>query len=228
MPKLMPVSLPRITLRLGIAAIVVVAVGACATTLHKPSTFLSPYNKLRTTSLKNVAAYRAPSFDPKAYGPVTLTPTKLHSATKRLADLGAELQQEVLHAADDAMASWLVAGASGGSKSLLARAAITDVDTPNRTLNIVSSLLLGPLTSGGASVELEVTDASSGDAMLAATCTERGSVIWQFTGAYSVLAHAKHAIAECMRHFERLYKHPSIDPPSVDARESPTPGKVSP
>jgi Protein of unknown function (DUF3313) len=179
---------------------------ACATSVEKPSGFLSDYNALRPSALENVALYRAPGFDPDAYGQVRLTPTQIYGPSARLRKLDPELQKEVLAQADKEMNARLLAGAGGGTKALIVRAAITDVDTPNRALNVATSLLLGPVTSGGASLEVEVVDEQSSAILIAATCTERGSVLRQFTGAYSRLAHAKHAISECLKRFEKAYR----------------------
>jgi Protein of unknown function (DUF3313) len=193
-----------------------VFLGACATSVTKPSGFLSDYSALRPSAFENVALYRAPGFDPGAYGQVRLTPTQVVAPSARLQKLDPELQKELLAQSDKEMNARLRPGAGGGTRALIVRAAVTDVDTPNRALNVATSLLLGPMTSGGASLEVEVVDEQSSAVLVAATCTERGSVLRQFTGAYSVLAHAKHAISECLQRFERAYRTaPGAPPPTA-------------
>jgi Protein of unknown function (DUF3313) len=179
---------------------------ACATPVTRPSGFLSDYKALRPSAFENLALYRAPGFDPGAYGQVRLTPAQVHGPSARLRELDSASQKEVVAHVDKEMNSRLRAGDGGGSRALVVRAAVTDVDTPNRALNVATTLLLGPMTSGGASLEVEVVDEQSSAVLVAATCTERGSVLRQFTGAYSVLAHAKHAISECLQRFEKAYR----------------------
>jgi Protein of unknown function (DUF3313) len=179
---------------------------ACSTPVTKPSGFLSDYSALRPSAFENVTLYRAPGFDPQTYGQVQMTPTQVYGASKRLTELAPELQKEILAHTDKEMASRLPIGVRTGTKALKVSAVVTDVDTPNRALNVATTLVLGPVTSGGASVEVEVVDGQSGVVQFAAACTERGSVLRQFTGAYSVLAHAKYAISECIQRFEQAYR----------------------
>jgi Protein of unknown function (DUF3313) len=179
---------------------------ACATTISPPSGFLPNSNALRPSAFENVALYRAPGFDPLAYGHVRLTPSQVYAPSARLRELDIELRQEVLTHLDKELSSRILPGVSGNTKALTVRAVVTDIDTPNRALNVATTLVVGPMTSGGASVEVEIVDENAGTVMFAATCTERGSVLWQFTGAYSVLSHAKYAISECVQRFEQAYR----------------------
>jgi Protein of unknown function (DUF3313) len=189
---------------------------ACSTPATKPSGFLADYKTLSPSAFENVSLYRAPGFDPQTYGQVQMTPTHVHGPSTRLRELDPELQKEILTHADKEMASRLLIGVRSGTKTLMVRAAVTDVDTPNRAVNVATTLLLGPVTSGGASMEVEVVDGQSGVVQVAAACTERASVLRQFTGAYSVLAHAKHAISECVQRFEQAYRaQPSDGSPSA-------------
>jgi hypothetical protein len=190
---------------------------ACATSVTRPSGFLSDYNALRPSAFDNVALYRAPGFDPRAYGQVRVTPAQIYGPSARLRELDPELQKEVLTQTDKEMNARLRAGV--GPRALIVRAAVTDVDTPNRALNVATSLLIGPTTSGGASLELEVVDEQSSAVLVAATCTERGSVLRQFAGAYSVLAHAKHAISECLQRFEKAYRAEPLAGPATAPRD---------
>ncbi len=185
---------------------------ACATTVTKPSGFLPDSNALRPSSFENVALYRAPGFDLRAYGKVRLTPSQVYAPSARLRELDIELRQEALSHFDKELASRILPGVPGNAKALVVRAALTDLDTPNRALNVATTLVIGPMTSGGASVEMEIIDEGAGTVMFAATCTERGSVLWQFTGAYSVLSHAKYAISECVQRFEQANRaNPTIN-----------------
>jgi Protein of unknown function (DUF3313) len=179
---------------------------ACATTVSKPTGFLSDSNALRPSELENVSLYRAPGFDPRAYGRVRLTPSRVYAPSERLRELDPALRQEVLAHFDKELSSRILPGVRSNTNALVVRAVVTDVDTPNRALNVATSLLIGPTTSGGASVEIEIVDEGSGAAMLSATCTERGSILWQFIGAYSILSHAKYAISECVQRVEQAYR----------------------
>jgi Protein of unknown function (DUF3313) len=201
---------------------VYVAVGAsalvcaCSTPITKPSGFLSDYKTLSPSAFENVSLYRAPGFDPQVYGLIQMAPTQVQGPSTRLRELDPGLQKEILVHTDKEMASRLIIGVRSGTKTLMVRAAVTDVDTPNRAVNVATTLLLGPVTSGGASMEVEVVDGQSGVVQVAATCTERGSVLRQFTGAYSVLAHANHAISECVQRIEQAYRGlPSDGSPSA-------------
>jgi Protein of unknown function (DUF3313) len=179
---------------------------ACSTPVTKPAGFLSDYKTLSPSAFENVSLYRAPGFDPQTYGQVQMIPTQVHGSSARLRELDPVLQKEILTHTDKEMASRLLIGVRSGTKTLMVRAAVTDVDTPNRAVNVATTLLLGPVTSGGASMEVEIVDGQSGVVQIAAACTERGSVLRQFTGAYSLLAHAKHAISECIQRFEQAYR----------------------
>jgi Protein of unknown function (DUF3313) len=195
---------------------------ACSTPVTKPSGFLSDHKTLSPSAFENVSLYRAPGFDPQMYGQVQMTPTQVHGPSTRLRELDPGLQKEILIHTDKEMASRLLIGVRSGTKTLMVRAAVTDVDTPNRAVNVATTLLLGPVTSGGASMEVEVVDGQSGVVQVAAACTERGSVLRQFTGAYSVLAHAKHAISECIQRFEQAYRTQPSDIPASVPRATPT------
>ena len=193
-----------------------VFVCACSTPVAKPSGFLSDYKALSPSAFENVSLYRAAGFNPQMYGQVQMTPTQVHGPSTRLRELDPGQQKEILTHADKEMASRLLIGVPSGTKRLMVRAAVTDVDKPNRVVNVATTLLLGPVTTGGASMEVEVVDGQSGVVQIAAICTERASVLRQFTGAYSALAHAKHAISECVQRFEQAYREqPSEGSPSA-------------
>ena len=103
----------------------------------------------------------------------------------------------------------LLAETRGGTKALTVRAALTNIETPNRALNVATTLLIGPLTTGGASLEIEILDTQSGVVQVAATCTERASAFMQLAGAYSVLAHTKYAISQCIDRIEQGFRMPA-------------------
>jgi hypothetical protein len=77
------------------------------------------------------------------------------------------------------------------------------VATPNRALNVVTSSLVGSHISGGASLEMSMTDESSGKIIFAASCNENAKAIRQFTDSYSVVPHTKYAIEKCIQQFEK-------------------------
>jgi hypothetical protein len=88
-------------------------------------------------------------------------------------------------------------------RKLRVRAAISHIETPNRWLNWSTTLLVGPVTRGGGSLEVELSDAATGELLVAATCSERGSLL--SFDAYTMMGHARVAITECMKRFEQAY-----------------------
>ncbi len=179
------------------------ALGACTALTPNQSGFLPAEVVLKPTAVENFLVYRPNYFDLSLYGTTRALAAQVYSQSARLIELDPSLQKELLQEIDLKTTAKLVNVSKGGKGTLVLRIALTDVATPNRALNVFTSLLVGPLTSGGASLEMSMTDESSGEIMFAASCTENASAIRQLTGSYSVIPHAKHAIEKCIQQFEK-------------------------
>ncbi len=94
------------------------------------------------------------------------------------------------------------------------RAAITDFDAPNVAMNVVMALVLVPLSTGGASMEFEVSDAATDQRLLAMTCSDAGSVTtWQgMKDAFGRLDHAKAALDACTQRLAMHWHGPTWTP----------------
>ena len=86
------------------------------------------------------------------------------------------------------------------------RVAVTELQTPNRAVNAMTTLLVGPVTTGGASLEFEAVDLRTGRRVAAASCFERGNVIKEFAGSYTLLGHAKAAITNCIERIDSAWR----------------------
>jgi hypothetical protein len=146
--------------------------GGCASMSNHSSGFLDNYTHLKPdpkdshrlvyerTDWKK-AGYTSVLIEPAV---VRLTPDDQNKiSAKEIADLAAY--------SDKAMAKafakeWkIVTVAEPGT--LRIRSAITGVDTSNPALNVVTSLVICPVDNGGASVEYEIRDATSGEQLVA-------------------------------------------------------------
>jgi Protein of unknown function (DUF3313) len=189
--------------------VITISLGACALPLAPRSEFMSNLVILKASEFENVALYREPGFDPADYETRRVAPALMLAPAERLRDLAQVQQQEILAAIDNEIALRFIPRLKGETsnnlKVLIIQAVLTDVQTPNRALNVFSTFFLMPISSGGASLELEVIDEHSRILKFAATCSERGSVFRQFIGAFSLLAHSKHAISECVRRIGLAY-----------------------
>jgi Protein of unknown function (DUF3313) len=185
---------------------ITLALSACSTLIPNQSGFVPPNIGLKSTEVENFLVYKAPNFDLGNYGQLRALPSEIYAPSARLIDLETSLQKELLQEIDLKVAAQLVDVTKLGTRTLVLRIALTDVATPNRALNVVTSLLIGPLTSGGASLEMLMTDERSAEVVFAATCVENASVIRQFTGAYSVISHAKYAVGKCIQQLEKAIK----------------------
>lgn len=186
----------------------VVALAGCAAPPTTRSGFLKDYAALRPGTFENVLIYKAPGYELQRFAGVNVTPARYEGTSKGWQELEPALREEILRHVDSEIASHIrQAPVPGDSRPMLnLRAAITDVEMPNRMLNMATTLLLGPLTRGGAALEVELADANTGQVLLALTCAERGHVLWDSLDAYTLLGHARIAVTECIRRFEAAYQ----------------------
>lgn len=190
------------------ALAIALATASCAAPPQRQSGFLKDYSVLGKSSYENVLLYRAPAFDPTAYSKVALEPARITGDTPELRALAPELKRDILAHIDKELAQRVAArGATSlaEGKTLRVRAAISEVETPNRAVNWATTLLVGTVTRGGASLEVELSDASTGELLVAATCSERGHPLWDQFDGYTLLGHARLAVTECMKRFEQAY-----------------------
>jgi hypothetical protein len=162
---------------------------------------LFDYSKLKPTQIENYSLYRADQFNRAAYAAVITASPIVSSKSSNIQKLSSDMQSELLNQVESETKALILKSSVVGSKALIFRAAVIDVETPNRALNVLTTLLIGPLTSGGASIEMTISDQFSGELLMAALCTESASAIWQLSGAYSVIAHANHSIKVCIQRF---------------------------
>ncbi len=178
------------------------ALSACAAQETTRSGFMTDYSQLQQSaegdlrfSARPTAAYNAFLVDDVAYMPngksAPLTTTEIDA-----------LRAHHKAAAEAAFAETFQKAAAPAPGVMRIRLAITGVDKADTTLNYVSTLLVGPLSNGGASSEGEVVDSISG-ARLAALSTHTNATPFKggLFGYYSELGHAK-AVLE--RHVAQL------------------------
>lgn len=90
-----------------------------------------------------------------------------------------------------AAAGWRLLQAPGGADSLTIKAAITDVQLANTAANILTTaLLIGPLSHGGVTVEIQAQD-SSNQQPVAALAFKGRAGIEDLASAYSATGHAR-------------------------------------
>lgn len=194
--------------RLNAMLVASTVLAGCQLPPQRHSGFMADYARLQTSEYENVRLYRAAGFDRQRYARVVLEPTRIVGDTPELKALTPDLKREILSHVDAELKQRVkveTGARPAGGGTLRVRAAIGDIETPNRALNIATTLLLGPVTRGGASLEVELVDESSGEVVVAAMCMERGHPIWDQMDAYTLLGHARLAITECMTRFEKVY-----------------------
>ena len=79
--------------------------------------------------------------------------------------------------------------------AILVRAAVTEVDTTQHYLNWLTALLLWPLDTGGATLEVELLDASSGQ-QLAAMVNADKATVYNAIQSMTRIGHACQAVQE--------------------------------
>ena len=109
----------------------------------------------------------------KRYAAVVVEEAQIKTASGRIDGLDDAQQREVL----DHVTSELKRQ-EGKSRPQVARdrfgcVAVTELQTPNRAVNAMTTLLVGPVTTGGASLEFEAVDLRTGRRVAAASCRAR-------------------------------------------------------
>ncbi|KVS62429.1 hypothetical protein WK41_32430 [Burkholderia cepacia] len=190
---------------------IVTALSGCATNTMTRSGFLGDYDALAPTRYKHVLMYRAPGFEPSHYADIVVADALIKTGSGHLDGLDKAQEHEILDYINTELRKQVSQShaAPGAKGQLQVRAAVTDVQTPNRAVNAMTTLLVGPVTTGGASLELEAIDEHTGRRVAAASCFDRGNVITGFVSSYTLLGHAKNAISKCLEDIDSAWRDTS-------------------
>jgi hypothetical protein len=184
------------------------ALSGCATNGMTRSGFLDTYETLAPTRYKHVLMFREPGFEPGRYAEVVVEHPSIKTSSGRIEGLDDAQQREVLEYVETELRRQTskMPAATGAAGRLRLRVAVTELQTPNRMVNAMTLLLVGPVTTGGASLEFEAVDDSTGRRVGAATCFDRGNVLTEFLASYTVLGHAKAAITTCIERIDGAWR----------------------
>ena len=142
----------------------------------------------------------------KRYAAVVVEEAQIKTASGRIDGLDDAQQREVLnHVTSELKRQEGKVPPPGGAGQVRVRVAVTELQTPNRAVNAMTTLLVGPVTTGGASLEFEAVDLRTGRRVAAASCFERGNVIKEFAGSY-IAGHAKAAITNCIERIDSAWR----------------------
>jgi hypothetical protein len=195
-------------LNASLASVAVLASG-CASNQLTQSGHLADYRKLKSSGDPAVQLYVSDRFDERSYGRVEFEAPTIRGKTQRLDELTPDVRQSLLdHLSQTLKERVAVLPRHQGNRSVLIRAAITDVDLPNRLLNVLTTFAIGPVSTGGATLEISATDTQTNEEVLAMVCSEKASIasLSGFTNAYTALGHAKAAINDCLSKFEKSFE----------------------
>lgn len=205
---------------IGVLIVSATLVVGCATNSMTRSGFLGDYQALERTRFDNVLMYREPGFNPSRYSEILIEEVVVSSPSGHIDGLDAEQQREVLgHVANELRHYVGASRAEKAAGSVRLRVAVTDIETPNRAVNVLTTLIVGPVTTGGASLEFEAVDVQTGHRVAAATCFDRGHVVADFTSSYKLLGHAKIAISTCIERINSAWRESSANGDDVEPRE---------
>lgn len=188
-------------------SLLAVLLTACASNnVHTRAGIVKDYGRLRPLPALGdppVQTHVAVSF-PRAPAPkLQIEPPQLVGDSSRLHALSTE-ERDFLVAH---LARGLQAVPSGSGRPLRLISALTDVAKPSRALNVVTTALLGPISNGGATIEVSIQDAASGEEVAAMVCASEGRAMSSWSGfknAYSPLGHAELAIDDCLQRLQKL------------------------
>jgi len=196
------------SIRGGLLLCIAGVLSGCATNGMTRSGFLDTYETLAPTRYEHVLMFREPGFDPGRYAEVVVEHPLIKTSTGRIEGLDDAQQREVLDYVDTELHRQVskIPAAPGAAGRVRLRVAVTELQTPNRMVNAMTLLLVGPVTTGGASLEFEAVDDSTGRRIGAATCFDHGNVLTEFFASYTVLGHAKAAIATCIERIDGAWR----------------------
>jgi hypothetical protein len=195
----------------GLFLCIVGALSGCATNGMTRSGFLDTYETLAPTRDKHVLMFREPGFEPGRYAEIVVEPPLIKTSSGRIEGLDEAQQREVLDYVDTELHRQVskIPAAAGAAGRVRLRVAVTELQMPNRMVNAMTLLLVGPVTTGGASLEFEAVDDSTGRRVGAATCFDHGNVLTEFLASYRLLGHAKAAITTCIERVDGAWRDTS-------------------
>jgi hypothetical protein len=187
------------------------ALSGCATNGMTRSGFLDTYETLAPTRDKHVLMFREPGFEPGRYAEIVVEPPLIKTSSGRIEGLDEAQQREVLDYVDTELHRQVskIPAAAGAAGRVRLRVAVTELQMPNRMVNAMTLLLVWPVTTGGASLEFEAVDDSTGRRVGAATCFDHGNVLTEFLASYRLLGHAKAAITTCIERVDGAWRDTS-------------------
>ncbi len=198
-----PISLIHLVLMVGLAT----TLSGCASNGMTRSAFLGDHDALKKTKYENVLLFKAPGFEPSNYKEIVVEDALVVAENGQVKGLDVEQQREVLEYINSELRSLQATSETPGASGLVrVRVAISEIETPNRAVNALTTLLVGPVTTGGASLEFEAIDVGTGRRVAAASCFARGRVISDFKDAYTLLGHAKIAISTCLKQIDAAWR----------------------
>lgn len=208
-----------------IAVACLASISACTTVMTTPrSGFLSSYAELTPSLDGSSASTRSAA----TIDPARVTIGAIEWRTVPGADLN-EVERNALlsQLRDELMARLQELPAAPGGRPVVLRAAITRIETVSPALNTVSALLfIVPLDRGGASVDIEVTDASDGR-QLAALTQGYFAPLHELKSHFSKLEPARLALRKAANDFGALLQ-PALTPEASGEGSAPTPQGSAP
>jgi hypothetical protein len=184
-------------------ALSLLAIASCAGQETTRTGFLSSgYDKLQSTKQHpEDLVYVNPTYVPANHTKVVIDPVAwrpAEGAPQRDARVVNELKDDFAQSLSQALAKKLAVVPAGSTDGptvgvLRVRGAITSTRRANWYVNAPAMLVgLPPVNAGSASVEIEVLDAGSGQAMLA-LATYNNGMPWNVLGYYQKFGHARRA-----------------------------------
>lgn len=95
-----------------------------------------------------------------------------------------------------------------GAGILELRSTIVDFDAPSVVTNVATTMLIGPVTTGGAAVEFEAIDSATGGPIALWRGGHTGSVVKNLTASYMKLGDAKKAMASLAKQWRAYLGEP--------------------
>ncbi len=188
----------------------------CAST-HEPSGFLS-HSRYLSEGEYFKQTYVKPEANFSVYDTVIVEPVDLNYFNQEedqdpseIQDLAIELHQDLESKLSE---SYLVLSPDSPKNpgTLVIQPALVQVGTPERTLNVITSLLIWiPVTSGSAAFEAKIIDGATGELLAevaekqtAGTATDAESML---VGSYTKYSHSRAAFKKWAQNFQDMLQN---------------------
>jgi hypothetical protein len=176
-----------------VVALVLVGLGACATNTPLRSNEAQSYEGL-VRSGKHALAIHPKEADFGRYRWATIEP--IHITQSVAAELRAKAGNEVRdvlqsHLEDEVRKRFSFDTRADAEPALLLRVRITRITEASPAINVLTSLLVGPISDGALAVELEAVDADSGEQRALLLWADSGGGFTDLIGGFSRTAHAR-------------------------------------